>query len=96
MSDACQSSGSDYSEDSQKPLYDVVIVGGGPAGLSAALVLGRCLRKVLICDEGQPRNSRAEALKGFLPAITLLLMNFCAPLAKSLSDMIQSNSWPAK
>jgi thioredoxin reductase len=36
--------------------YDVAIVGGGPAGLSAALVLGRCRRSVLICDDGSPRN----------------------------------------
>lgn len=47
-------------------LLVVVIVGGGPAGLSAALVLGRCLRRVLVCDAGNPRNAPARIFNGYL------------------------------
>jgi thioredoxin reductase len=47
-------------------MFDVIIVGAGPAGLSAALILGRCRRRVLVCDTGQPRNAAAHALHGFL------------------------------
>jgi thioredoxin reductase len=46
--------------------YDVIIVGAGPAGLSAALILGRCRRSVLICDAGKPRNWASHALHGYL------------------------------
>jgi thioredoxin reductase len=45
---------------------DVVIVGGGPAGLNAALTLGRARRRVLLVDSGQPRNAPAQAVHGFL------------------------------
>jgi thioredoxin reductase len=47
-------------------MYDVVIVGAGPAGLSAALMLGRCRRTVLVCDSGQPRNAASQAVHGYL------------------------------
>lgn len=46
--------------------YDAIIVGGGPAGLSAALVLGRCRRSVLLCDAGNQRNKASNAMHGYL------------------------------
>lgn len=46
--------------------WDAIVVGGGPAGLSAALMLGRCRRRVLVCDEGLPRNRNAQELHGYL------------------------------
>jgi thioredoxin reductase len=45
---------------------DVVIAGGGPAGLSAALMLGRCCRRVIVVDAGEQRNRRAGAIHGYL------------------------------
>ena len=46
--------------------YDVVVVGGGAAGLSAALVLGRARRRVAVIDAGAPRNAPAAHMHGFL------------------------------
>jgi len=46
--------------------HDVVIVGGGAAGLSAALVLGRARRRVAVVDAGTPRNAPAAHMQGYL------------------------------
>jgi thioredoxin reductase len=46
--------------------YDCIIVGGGPAGLSAALMLGRCRRRVLVCDTGRQRNLRSRGMHAYL------------------------------
>ena len=54
------------SSDAPRQAYDCVIVGAGPAGLSAALMLGRCCREVLVCDIGEPRNIRAAGLHSYL------------------------------
>ena|SRR5690349_9032753 len=47
-------------------LYDVIIVGGGPAGLQAALTLGRGRKRVLLCDAGPPRNAAAVHVQNFV------------------------------
>jgi thioredoxin reductase len=46
--------------------YDVAIVGGGAAGLTGALVLGRARRRVVVIDAGAPRNAPAAHMHGFL------------------------------
>ncbi|MGI5424291.1 NAD(P)/FAD-dependent oxidoreductase [Streptomyces sp. CA-179760] len=46
--------------------YAVVVVGGGAAGLSAALVLGRARQRTLVVDAGEPRNAPAAHMQGFL------------------------------
>lgn len=46
--------------------FDAIIVGGGPAGLSAALALGRARKRVLVCDAGPRRNAAAEHMQNFV------------------------------
>ena len=46
--------------------FDVVVIGGGAAGLSAALVLSRARRRVLVVDAGAPRNAPAAHMHGYL------------------------------
>lgn len=46
--------------------YDVVVIGGGAAGLSAALVLVRARRSVAVVDAGEPRNAPAAHMHGYL------------------------------
>jgi thioredoxin reductase len=47
-------------------VWDVVIAGAGPAGLSAALVLGRACRRVLLCDTGTPRSWASKRMYAYL------------------------------
>jgi thioredoxin reductase (NADPH) len=47
-------------------VYDVVVVGGGPAGLSAAVALTRSRRTVLVVDSGEPRNAPAAQVHNYL------------------------------
>ena len=58
--------GSDKPLSDMSELLDVIIVGGGPAGLSAALVLGRCRRRTILFDAGHPRNEASRAMHGYL------------------------------
>ncbi|MFG3548932.1 NAD(P)/FAD-dependent oxidoreductase [Streptomyces sp. NPDC047725] len=46
--------------------YEVIVVGGGAAGLSAALVLGRARRHTLVVDAGEPRNAPSDHMQGYL------------------------------
>ncbi|WP_345491918.1 NAD(P)/FAD-dependent oxidoreductase [Streptomyces roseoviridis] len=52
--------------DTAQHTYEVVVVGGGAAGLSAALVLGRARRRTLVIDAGEPRNAPAAHMQGYL------------------------------
>ncbi|MFJ2832444.1 NAD(P)/FAD-dependent oxidoreductase [Streptomyces sp. NPDC087263] len=46
--------------------YEAIVIGGGSAGLSAALVLGRARRSTLVVDAGEPRNAPAAHMQGYL------------------------------
>ena len=47
-------------------MHDVVIIGGGPSGLSAALALGRARKRVQLCDAGPRRNAAAVHVHNFV------------------------------
>lgn len=57
-------------------IYDCIIVGGGPAGLNAAIVLGRCRRKVLIFDTQQYRNRYSHGIHNYLTRDDILPSDF--------------------
>ncbi|RAU84373.1 NAD(P)/FAD-dependent oxidoreductase [Pontibacter arcticus] len=69
-------------------MYDVIIIGGGPAGLSAAMLLGRCRRKVIVLDSGEPRNRWSDSMNGFLSSDGMSPADF---IAKSRSEMDKYN-----
>lgn len=48
------------------PPYEAIIIGGGPAGLTCAIFLGRYRRRVLVIDGGHPRNYASHGIHGFL------------------------------
>lgn len=50
----------------QETMLDCAIIGGGPAGLNAALVLGRSMKKTILFDDNQPRNRVTHESHGFL------------------------------
>lgn len=52
--------------DDLEPGYDVIVVGGGAAGLNGALMLARSRRSVAVIDDGRPRNAPAEGVHGLL------------------------------
>lgn len=61
-------------------LWDCIIIGGGPAGLNAAVVLGRCRRKVVVFDTGQYRNRYSHGMHNYLTRDDILpgdFLNLC-------------------
>ena len=64
------------STESPRITYDCIVVGAGPAGLSAALMLGRCRRSVLVCDVGEPRNARSAGMHNYLTRDGILPREF--------------------
>ena len=57
-------------------LFDCIIVGGGPAGLNAGVVLGRCRRKVIIFDTGKQRNRHSHGMHNYLTRDDILPGDF--------------------
>ncbi|MGZ3882310.1 MAG: NAD(P)/FAD-dependent oxidoreductase [Flavisolibacter sp.] len=65
-------------------VYDCIIVGGGPAGLNAAIVLGRCRRKVLIFDSERYRNRHSHGIHNYLTRDDVLPHEFLELCHKEL------------
>lgn len=64
------------SKSKEMELLDVIIVGGGPAGLNAAVVLGRCHRRVLVFDTEQYRNRYSHGMHNYLTRDDILPGDF--------------------
>jgi len=64
------------SDRKDKKIWDVIIVGAGPAGSSAAMVLARMRREVLLIDDAQPRNARSQGMHNYLSRDGALPLDF--------------------
>jgi thioredoxin reductase len=76
--------------------FDVVIVGAGPAGLSAALILGRCRRRVLLCDRGTPRSWASKAMHGFISRDGIAPADFARAAHEELARYATVVFWPVE
>lgn len=65
-------------------VYDCIIIGGGPAGLNAAVVLGRCRRKVLVFDTREQRNRKSHGMHNYLTRDDILPSDFVELCQKEL------------
>lgn len=65
-------------------VLDVIIVGGGPAGLNAAVVLARCRRKVYVFDSGVYRNRASQGMHNYLTRDGILPLDFIRECHKEL------------
>lgn len=65
-------------------IWDVIIVGGGPAGLNAAVVLGRCRRSVLLYDSGSYRNRFSHGMHNYLTQDGIYPLDFISTCHKEL------------
>jgi thioredoxin reductase len=76
--------------------YDCIVVGAGPAGLSAALMLGRCRRRVLVCDAGEPRNAPSRGLHSYLTRDGIAPLEFVRLARKELEEYPMIEFLPAE
>ncbi len=64
------------SNSKSKKAWDVIIIGAGPAGSNAAMVLARVRRSVLIIDNGKPRNERSQGMHNYLTRDGILPVDY--------------------
>lgn len=76
--------------------YDCIVVGAGPAGLSAALILGRCRRRVLVCEAGEPRNARSSGLHNYLTRDGIAPLEFVRLARKEVEEYPTIEFLPAE
>ena len=79
------------SRQATSPTWDCIVVGAGPAGLNAALVLGRARWRVLVIDSGSPRNYATHEMHGVLGHDGVIPRRY-VPAAAPSSRVMRSRS----